>query len=63
MNTSGFYKFENNNILYAPNFVTNVYYELTKENHSQFIYPVDGWYWFESENEATIFFENLKQDN
>jgi len=51
-NTSGFYKEENGELLYGPNFVLNKNYELRKETHDQHTYPVDGWYWFDSEEEA-----------
>jgi hypothetical protein len=59
--TSGFYKYESNNMLFGPNFVKNNEYQLTKETKDQFEYPVDGWHWFESEDEAYLFFniENL----
>ena len=32
-------------------------YLLTKENKDSYTYPVDGWYWFESEQEARVFFD------
>jgi hypothetical protein len=51
-NTSGFYKEENGGLIYGPNFVLNKNYELRKETHDQHTYPVDGWYWFDSEEEA-----------
>ena len=51
-NTSGFYKEENGELLYGPNFVLNKNYELRKETHDQHTYPVDGWSWFDSEAEA-----------
>jgi len=53
--TEGFYKL-NGDLLFAPNKVINQNYELTKEIHSDFEYPVDEWYWFDSEEEARIFF-------
>ena len=52
--TSGFYKEENGELLYGPNFVLNKNYELRKETHEQHTYPVDGWYWFDSEGEAKL---------
>jgi hypothetical protein len=52
--TSGFYKEENGELIYGPNFVLNKNYELRKETHEQHTYPVDGWYWFDSEAEARI---------
>ena len=56
MNTSGFYKFDGS-LLCGPNYVLNANYELRRETHSQQQYPVDGWYWFDSENEARAFFD------
>jgi hypothetical protein len=52
--TSGFYKEENGDLIYGPNFVLNKNYELRKETHDQHTYPVDGWYWFDSETEAKL---------
>ena len=56
-NTSGFYKVDGD-LLYAPNFVLGPYqqYELRKETHQEHTYPIDGWYWFNTENEARLFF-------
>lgn len=51
-NTSGFYKEENGELVYGPNFVLNKNFELYKETRDQYTYPVDGWYWFDSEEEA-----------
>ena len=54
-NSSGFYKLDGE-LLHGPNFVLNADYELRKETHEQHTYPVDGWYWFDSEAEAYAFF-------
>ncbi len=54
--TSGFYKLDGD-LLYGPNFVLNANYELRKETHTEYTYPVDGWYWFDSEEQARIFFD------
>ena len=53
--TSGFYKLDGE-LLYAPNYVLNANYELYKDQHESYTYPVDGWYWFDSELEAREFF-------
>lgn len=50
--TAGFYKSENGDLLYGPHYVLNMNYELRAESHDQHTYPVDGWYWFESEAAA-----------
>ena len=54
--TSGFYKKQNGELLYGPNFVVSKNFELRKETHEQHTYPVYGWYWFDSLNEAKDFF-------
>lgn len=48
----GFYKIENGVLLYAPNAVLNKNYTLLKEEHDTYTYPVDGWSWFNSLQEA-----------
>lgn len=54
LDTSGFYKNDHGAILFGPNFVLNANYELRRETHDQHNYPVDGWFWFDSEEEAVI---------
>lgn len=49
-----FYKRDGDEILEAPNFVSGPGFELLAENHSEYAYPVDGWYWFDSADEAAI---------
>jgi hypothetical protein len=55
-NKPGFYKLENDQLLYGPNFVLNSNYELRKETYQDHDYPIDGWYWFNSEQDARTFF-------
>ena len=55
-NTSGFYKLDGEELLYGPNFVLNANYELFKETKDTHTYPVEGWYWFDSEENAKVFF-------
>ena len=52
----GFYK-NDGDLLYGPNFVLNADYELRKETKDEHTYPVDGWYWFDTEEEARAYFE------
>lgn len=55
--SAGFYKIDGtNNLIYAPNTVLNAEFELTKEKHEEYKFPIDGWYWFNSEEEAREFF-------
>lgn len=53
--TSGFYKLDGI-VLFGPNFVLNSNYELRRDTKDQYTYPVDGWYWFDSVEEAYGFF-------
>jgi hypothetical protein len=55
-NTSGFYKNESGLLLFGPNGVTSCDYDLQRETRDQYTYPVDGWYWFDSEEQAREFF-------
>lgn len=50
-----FYKKDNGMVLEAPNFVLNKDYELKKETKDTHIYPIDGWYWFDTIEEAYTF--------
>ena len=53
--TSGFYKLDGE-LLFGPNFVLNANYELYRKDHDTYTYPVDGWYWFDTLEEAQVFF-------
>ena len=48
---------ERADLLYGPNFVLNANYELRRETHDQHTYPIDGWSWFDSEEDARLFFD------
>ena len=50
--TSGFYKAEDGVLLYAPNFVSGPSFELVRELHTTYSYPVEGWMWFNNEETA-----------
>lgn len=52
----GFYKVDGD-LIYGPNFVLHADYELRKETKDEHTYPVDGWYWFDTEEEARAYFE------
>lgn len=52
MDTSGFYKNDNNNLLYGPNFVEHRDFKLERQFHETYTYPIHGWYWFDTEEEA-----------
>lgn len=44
----GFYKLEDGELLYAPNFVSGPGFELLAELRENYSYPVEGWTWFDS---------------
>lgn len=51
-----FYKNDNGSLLVGENFVYTPNFSMTKETKDEFDYPIEGWYWFDSEDEANIFF-------
>ncbi len=54
--TSGFYKLDGA-LLFGPHYVLNANYELRRESKDSHTYPVDGWYWFDTREEALVFFD------
>jgi hypothetical protein len=52
----GFFKAYDNYIAHGPNFVKRKDFELYREEKDSYTLPVDGWYWFDSEEEACNFF-------
>lgn len=55
-NTSGFYKYEELTLHHGPNYVLAPEYELLKETKDDHTYPIDGWSWFDTIEEARAFF-------
>lgn len=53
--SSGFYKNEEQ-LLYAPNYVCGPGFDLARDAKDEYTYPVYGWHWFDSEEEARAFF-------
>lgn len=54
-----FYKLDSGVLLFGR-VVTSPNFELTTETKDNFQYPQDGWYWFETKEEAELFF-NIQQ--
>lgn len=54
--TSGFYKKEVEDILYGVSEVMGPDFNLRRDEKDQYEYPVHGWYWFDSTEEAYAFF-------
>jgi hypothetical protein len=63
MNTQGFYKNENGILLYSSTTVESAAYLLIAEQYAEYNYPIDGWYWFDNEEEARIFFNLGESQN
>jgi hypothetical protein len=61
--TSGFYKCESETLSYGPNFVLNKNFELRVESKDSYTYPIDGWYWFSSVEDAYAFFNISVPEN
>jgi hypothetical protein len=60
MDTSGFYKVDLSGVvIYGPNFVCGPFdhYKLLKDEKDTYMYPIDGWYWFDTEQKAYEFFQ------
>ena len=56
MMTKGFYKNDDGMVLHGPTMVSNTNYVLNDDLKDTYTYPVDGWYWFDSVEEAYLFF-------
>ena len=50
--TAGFYKKQDGQLLYGPHIVEGDGYVLLIQDKNLYEYPVDGWFWFESEEIA-----------
>ena len=59
METEGFYKLENEQWLYAPNYIYASNYTLLKEEKDTYKYPIDGWNWY---NEQPYKIDNMNSD-
>jgi hypothetical protein len=57
MEESGFYKLEGESILFSPNQVSHKDFELKRIIKDTYSYPVQGWYWFNTLEEAETFFK------
>lgn len=51
---AGFYKIDpsSGELLFAPNAVHAPTFTLLREQHAEYQYPQDGWYWFDTRAEA-----------
>lgn len=60
MNKMGFYKNEDGVLVYAPDCVLSPDFVLISEEKDLYSYPIGGWYWFDDEDNAYLFF-NLEK--
>jgi len=51
-----FYKLDSDVLLSAKEQVINANYELYAAQREAYEYPIDGWYWFDSRQDALAFF-------
>jgi hypothetical protein len=58
-----FYKKENDELLSAPNFVAMPDITLTAEEKDQHTYPINGWYWFDTLDDAISFYAKPATDS
>jgi len=54
--TSGFYLCQDGALAFGPNFVETKDFQIYRDQKDSYTYPVNGWYWFDSEEDARIFF-------
>ena len=59
--TKGFYKKQNDELLYAPNIIEGNGYVLLAQEKDTYEYPIDGWSWFESQEMAMENFDSSSQ--
>lgn len=53
---SGFYKLDNGSLLFGETDVQSAEFDLMRELKDTYTYPVHGWYWFDTREEAKTFF-------
>lgn len=69
--SAGFYKNDRGILCHAPNFVFSENFTLIKEDKDELlelnVFPIDGWYWFDTKEEAIselgVDFPSLKLPN
>lgn len=61
--TAGFYKLENGELNYAPTFVEGSGYVLLATEKDNYSYPIYGWWWFDSREEAEAHYLNLNENS
>ena len=59
----GFFKKDIDSILVGENFVFSPSVTLKAEDKDLYTYPQDGWYWFDTLDDAITFFAGLKSSD
>lgn len=59
----GFFKKDIDSIVVGENFVFSTSVTLKAEDKDLYTYPQDGWYWFDTFDEALVFFAGLKSSD
>jgi len=52
-----FYKLDNTELQIAETCISGLDLNLHIDQKDTYTYPVQGWYWFDTEDEARVFFE------
>ena len=58
-----FFKKESEDLINGGELISTPSVTLTKETKDEFNYPIDGWYWFDTLDEALVFFAGLKSSD
>ena len=58
----GFYKYISGQLFYGSNSIHGPDFDLLRENKDSYTYPFDGWYWFDTLQDACNQF-NLNMDD
>lgn len=61
MSEAGFYKNDEGILLYAPEQVSGPDFDLIAYMRDSYVYPVNGWHWFDTKEAARIFFKIMPE--
>lgn len=54
--TSGFYKNDSGMLLHGKYYIMGGSYDLLREKKDEYEYPIHGWHWFDTEEDARNYF-------
>lgn len=58
-----FFKKESEDLINGGELISTPHVTLTKETKDEYTYPQDGWYWFDTLDEALVFFAEMGSNN